>query len=76
MTDDLIPILMLLKKFLEDRNYLICEYISLNTKFGNLSKGIAVYTCEIQINVLEPKVSRAEDPSTKLNLLVLPQEII
>jgi len=44
---------------------------------GHIMPGCIVsVTCEIQINVLEPKVSRAEDPSTKLNLLVLPQEII
>jgi len=43
---------------------------------GHIMSGCIVpVTCEIQINVLEPKVSRAEDPSTKLNLLVLPHKI-
>ncbi len=44
---------------------------------GHLMLGCVVsVTCEIQIHVLEPSISRAIDPSTKLNLLVLPYEII
>ena len=44
---------------------------------GHLMPGCIVsVTCEIQIHVLEPSVSRAIDSSTKLNLLVLPHEVI
>lgn len=36
---------------------------------------IVSVTCEISIQIMEPSVSRAEDPLTKLNLLELPNEI-
>lgn len=43
---------------------------------GHIFPGCIVsVTCEIQIIVLEPSVSRKEDPDTKLNLLDLPIEI-
>ena len=43
---------------------------------GHIFPGCIVsVTCEIQILVLEPKVSRTEDPQTKLKLLELPHEI-
>jgi predicted DNA-binding protein with PD1-like motif len=44
---------------------------------GHVFPGCIVsVTCEIQIIVLEPPVSRKEDPEIKLNLLDLPKEII
>ncbi|MFX0182841.1 MAG: PPC domain-containing DNA-binding protein [Candidatus Hodarchaeota archaeon] len=43
---------------------------------GHIFPGCTVsVTCEIQIIVLKPSVSRKEDPQTKLNLLDLPIEI-
>ena len=43
---------------------------------GHIFPGCTVsVTCEIQILILEPKVSRTEDPDTKLNLLELPHEV-
>ncbi len=43
---------------------------------GHIFLGCIVsVTCEIQIQVLEPTVSRAEDPKIKLKLLELPSEI-
>jgi predicted DNA-binding protein with PD1-like motif len=43
---------------------------------GHIFPGCIVsVTCEIQIFVAEPSVTRQEDPITKLNLLELPHEI-
>lgn len=43
---------------------------------GHIFKGCLVsVTCEIHISILEPKVSRTEDPDTKLKLLDLPYEL-
>ncbi|MFX1285819.1 MAG: PPC domain-containing DNA-binding protein [Promethearchaeota archaeon] len=43
---------------------------------GHVMLGCIVsVTCEIQILVLDPQVSREEDPQTKLKLLNLPHEI-
>jgi predicted DNA-binding protein with PD1-like motif len=44
---------------------------------GHIFLGCKVsVTCEIQILVLTPKLSRKEDPRTKLKLLDLPNEIL
>ncbi|MHA2227520.1 MAG: PPC domain-containing DNA-binding protein [Candidatus Hodarchaeales archaeon] len=43
---------------------------------GHIISGCIVSaTCEIQILVLEPKVTRELDPKTNLNLLALPHEL-
>ncbi|MFX0122120.1 MAG: PPC domain-containing DNA-binding protein [Candidatus Hodarchaeota archaeon] len=43
---------------------------------GHIMSGCIVsVTCEIQILVLNPQVTREEDPHTKLKLLKLPNEI-
>ncbi|UCG02145.1 MAG: DNA-binding protein [Candidatus Heimdallarchaeota archaeon] len=43
---------------------------------GHIMSGCIVsVTCEIQILVLDPQVTREEDPHTKLKLLNLPNEI-
>ena len=43
---------------------------------GHVMSGCIVsVTCEIQISVLDPQVTREEDPHTKLKLLKLPHEI-
>ena len=43
---------------------------------GHIMSGCIVsVTCEIQILVLNPQVTREEDPQTKLKLLDLPNEI-
>ncbi|MFX1515471.1 MAG: PPC domain-containing DNA-binding protein [Promethearchaeota archaeon] len=43
---------------------------------GHIMPGCVVsVTCEIQILVLDPQVTREEDPQTKLKLLELPNEI-
>ncbi|MFW9905700.1 MAG: PPC domain-containing DNA-binding protein [Candidatus Thorarchaeota archaeon] len=43
---------------------------------GHIMPGCIVsVTCEIQVLVLDPQVTREEDPQTKLKLLELPNEI-
>ncbi|UCG90292.1 MAG: DNA-binding protein [Candidatus Heimdallarchaeota archaeon] len=43
---------------------------------GHVMSGCIVsVTCEIQISVMDPQVTREEDPYTKLKLLKLPHEI-